>query len=133
MNIDPISDMLTRIKNAQAVGHKTVSFMHSKIKLELANILNKEGYLGNVKELGRGIKKEIEVNLKYKDEKNTVPKIQGLLRISRSGQRIYVAQKDLINFSQGRGLIILTTSSGLMTDKDARKKRLGGEIICRVF
>ena len=133
MNIDPISDMLTRIRNSQAVGHKTVSFLHSKIKLELAKILNDEGYISNIKELGKGVKKEIEVVLKYKDERNTIPKIQGLLRISRSGQRIYVAKKDLINFSQGRGLIILTTSSGLMTDKNAKKKGLGGEIICRVF
>jgi small subunit ribosomal protein S8 len=62
-----------------------------------------------------------------------MPKIQGLMRISRSGQRVYATKKDLINFSQGRGLIILTTSSGLMTDKEARKKGLGGEIICRVF
>ncbi len=133
MNIDPISDMLTHIRNAQAVGHKTVSFVYSKIKFELAKILNDERYIGDIKELGRGTKKEIEVVLKYKDERNTVPKIQGLLRISRSGQRIYVAKKNLINFSQGRGLIILTTSSGLMTDKNARKRGLGGEIICRVF
>ncbi len=133
MNIDPISDMLTRIRNAQAVGHKTVNFTYSKIKFELAKILNNEGYLGNIKEVGRGAKKEIEVVLKYKDEKSTLPKIQGLLRVSKSGQRIYVPKKDLIKFSQGRGLIILTTSAGLMTDKDARKKGLGGEIICRVF
>ncbi|HNU96699.1 MAG TPA: 30S ribosomal protein S8 [Candidatus Portnoybacteria bacterium] len=133
MNIDPISDMLTRIRNAQAVGHKTVSFAYSKIKLELVNILNKEGYIGDIKESGKGSKKEIEVNLKYKDARNTVPKIQGLLRISRSGQRIYATKKELINFSQGRGLIILTTSLGFMTDKEARKKGVGGEIICRVF
>lgn len=133
MNIDPISDMLTRIRNAQAVGHKTVSFSHSKIKLELAKILSNEEYVGSVKESGRGVKKEIEVVLKYKDERNTVPKIRGILRISRSGQRIYATKKELFNFSQGRGLIILTTSSGLMADKEARKKGLGGEIICRVF
>lgn len=133
MNIDPISDMLTHIRNAQAVGHKTVNFAYSKIKFELAQILSNEGYIGNIKESGKGAKKEIEAILKYKDERNTMPKIQGLMRISRSGQRVYAAKKDLINFSQGRGLIILTTSSGLMTDKEARKKGLGGEIICRVF
>jgi len=133
MNIDPISDMLTHIRNAQAVGHKTVNFAYSKIKFELAQILSNEGYIGNIKESGKGAKKEIEAILKYKDERNTMPKIQGLMRISRSGQRVYATKKDLINFSQGRGLIILTTSSGLMTDKEARKKGLGGEIICRVF
>jgi len=133
MYTDPVSDMLTRIRNAQAVGHKTVSFPHSKIKFELAEILSKEGYVGVVKDTGKGVKKEIEIVLKYKDERNTIPKIQGLLRISRSGQRIYVAKKDLIKFSQGRGVIVLTTSSGLMTDKDAKKKGLGGELICRIF
>jgi small subunit ribosomal protein S8 len=125
--------MLTRTRNAQAVGHKTVSFSYSKIKFELAKILSDEGYIGNIKETGKGVKREIEAILKYRDERNTMPKIQGLLRVSKSGQRIYVAKKDLINFSQGRGLIILTTSSGLMTGRNAKKKGLGGEIICRVF
>jgi small subunit ribosomal protein S8 len=133
MHIDPISDMLTRIRNAQAIGHKIVSFAHSKIKLELASILDKEGYLDGIKEMGKGIKKEIEVGLRYKDARNTIPKIQGILRVSKSGQRIYATKKELSGFSQGRGIIVLTTSSGLMTDKDARKKGLGGEIICRVF
>jgi small subunit ribosomal protein S8 len=125
--------MLTRIRNAQAVGHKTVDFPYSKIKFELAKILENEGYLGGVKELGKGVEKTIEVVLKYKDVRNVSPKIQGLMRVSMSGQRIYVAKKDLIKYSQGRGVIILTTSTGLMTDKDAKKKRVGGEIICRVF
>ena len=133
MNIDPISDMLTRIRNAQAIGHKIVDFPYSKIKFELAKILESEGYLGGVKELGKGVERVIEVVLKYKDVRNVSPKIQGLMRVSRSGQRIYVAKKDLIKYSQGRGVIILTTSTGLMTDKDAKKKRVGGEIICRVF
>lgn len=133
MNIDPISDMLTCIRNAQAVGYKTVSFPYSKIKFELAKILNNEGYLGGVKEIGKGIDKEIEVVLRYRDARNTSSKIQGLMRVSRSGQRIYVAKKDLIKFSQGRGVVILTTSAGLMTDREARKKGIGGEIICRVF
>ncbi len=125
--------MLTRIRNAQAVGHKTVSFVYSKIKFELAKILSAEGYIGTVKETGKGVTREIEATLKYRDERNTMPKIQGLIRISKSGQRIYVAKKDLIKYSQGRGLIILTTSAGLMTDKEAKKKGLGGELICRVF
>jgi len=133
MNIDPISDMLTRIRNAQAVGYKTVSFPYSKIKFELAKILNNEGYLDGAKETGKETHKEIEVMLKYKDVRNTFPKIQGLMRISRSGQRIYVAKKDLIKFSQGRGVVVLTTSSGLMTDREAKKKGVGGEIICRIF
>ncbi|MBU4285239.1 30S ribosomal protein S8 [Patescibacteria group bacterium] len=133
MRTDPISDMLTRIRNAQAVGHKTVVFPHSKIKFELAKLLSVEGYLGAVKESGKETKKELEVDLKYKDNKNISPKIQGLIRISKAGQRIYVSKNNLIKFSQGRGIIILTTSSGLMTDRDAKKNSLGGELICRVF
>lgn len=133
MNIDPISDMLTRIRNAQAVGHKTVDFSYSKIKFELAKILNNEGYLGEIKELGKGIHRLIEVTLKYKDVRSTSPKIRGLMRLSRSGQRIYAAEKDLMKFSQGRGLIILTTSRGLMTGREAQKQGIGGEIICRIF
>ena len=133
MNIDPISDMLTRIRNAQAVGSKTVDFPYSKIKFELAEILENEGYLGGVKESGKGTTRTIEIVLKYKDIRNVSPRIHGLMRVSRSGQRIYVAKKDLIKFSQGRGVIVLTTSSGLMTDRDAKKKGIGGEIICRVF
>ena len=126
MNIDPISDMLTRIRNAQSVGNKTVDFPYSKIKFELAKILESEGYLSNAKELGKGTTRAIEVSLKYKDNRNAAPRIQGLMRVSRSGQRIYVAKKDLIKFSQGRGVVILTTSSGLMTDKDAKKRGIGG-------
>jgi len=133
MNIDPISDMLTRIRNAQAVGHKTVDFSYSKIKFELAKILNKEGYLGEIKELGKGIHRLIEVTLKYRDDRNTSSKIQGLMRLSRSGQRIYASEKDLMKFSQGRGVIVLTTSRGLMTGKEAQKQGIGGEIICRIF
>lgn len=133
MNIDPISDMLTRIRNAQAVGSKTVDFPYSKIKFELAKILENEGYLSGAKELGKGTTRAIEIVLKYKDVRNISPRIQGLMRVSRSGQRIYAAKKDLTKFSQGRGVVILTTSSGLMTDKDAKKKGVGGEIICRVF
>lgn len=131
--IDPISNVLTKIRNAQAVGHKIVSFPFSKINFELVKILSAEGYLGNVKESGKGTKKEIEIGLKYKDDKNTVPKIENSIRVSRGSQRIYVAKKDLGKISQGRGIVILTTSSGLMTSRDAYKKGIGGEVICKIF
>lgn len=131
--VDPISDMLTRIRNAQAVGHKTVSFPYSKIKFAIAQILNSHGYLGSVRELERKAERKIEVNLKYTDSKNTIPLIQGLERISKSGQRIYVAKKELASITKGQGIAILTTSFGLMADKDAKKKGIGGEIICRIW
>ena len=131
--VDPIADMLTRIRNAQAVGHKTVSFPYSKIKFAIAQILNSYGYLGSVKEAEKKTERKIEVNLKYTDSKNTIPLIQGLERISKSGQRIYLGKKELAGISKGRGIAILTTSFGLMTDKDAKKKGIGGEIICRIW
>ena len=130
---DPISDMLTRIRNAQAVGHKTVSFPFSRIKFNLATILQQEGYLGSVLKKGRGLQKRIEIILKYKDTKNTAPLIQELKRISKPGQRIYAGKKDLRNFSKERGLIILSTSQGLVTIKEASKKGMGGEVLCKIW
>jgi len=131
--VDPISDMLTRIRNAQAVGHKTVSFPFSKIKLELANLLNQEGYIKGVSKKGRGIQKKIEIGLKYKDSKNSIPFIQGLKRISKPGQRLYIGKKDLNKLSKERGINILSTSQGLMIVEGARKRNTGGEVFCRIW
>jgi len=131
--VDPISDMLTRIRNAQAVGYKTVKFPYSKIKLDLAEILSHEGFLGSISKKGREGQREIEVILKYKGEKIKNPLICGLKRVSKPGQRIYVGKKDLRRFSKERGIIILSTSQGLMTINDARKKGIGGEILCKVW
>ena len=133
MNTDSISDMLTRIRNAQAVGHKTVIFPFSKIKFELAKILSAKEFIGAVSEKEKGPKKKIEVVLNYKDAKNTIPKIQGIIRVSRGGQRIYVGKKDLLAISKGRGIAILTTSQGLMIDREAKRKGTGGEIICKIW
>lgn len=127
--VDPISDMLTRIRNAQAVGHKTVDFPFSKIKFELANILNNEKYLGAVSKKGKTTDKKIEVVLKYKDERCKKPVIQGLKRISMPGQRIYASKKELGRISRERGAVILSTSQGIMTVKDAKKKNTGGEVL----
>jgi small subunit ribosomal protein S8 len=131
--VDPISDMLTRVRNAQAVGHKTVSFPFSKIKFELANILNKQKFLGSVSKKGRGTKRIIEVDLKYKDEKAIIPAIQEIKRISKPGQRIYLKKDELGKFLRERGIIILSTSQGLMTSQEARKNGLGGEVICKIW
>jgi len=131
--VDPISDTLTRIRNAQAVGHNTVDLSYSKIKFELANIFNSEGYVGSVSKKGRGVQRQIEIVLKYKDDKAKKPFIQGLKRISKPGQRVYVEKKNLGQFSKEQGIVILSTSQGLMTIKEARKKGIGGEILCRVW
>lgn len=125
--------MLTKIRNAQAVGHKTVSFPFSKIKFELANLLSQESYIGSVSKKGRGIQKKIEINLKYKDSKNSVPLIQGLKRISKPSQRTYINKKNLNKFLKERGITILSTSQGLMVIKDAKKRNIGGELLCKIW
>jgi len=127
---DPISDMLIRIKNAQAVFHKTVNIPFSKIKFTLAKILEKENFLDKVEKKGKGIKKYIKINLKYQ---NKQPVIKGLKRISKPGQRVYISKDKIRPVKQGYGISILSTSSGLMTDKEARKKGVGGEVICEVW
>ena len=131
--VDPISDMLTRIRNAQTVGHKTVSFPFSKIKFSLAQIISKQEFIGNVSKKGRGIKRTIEIVLKYKDGRAKISAIQGLKRISKPGQRIYASNRELGKFLKEQGIIILSTSQGLMTAKEARKKGAGGEIICKIW
>lgn len=130
---DPISDMLTHIRNAQAVGHSTVDIPFSKIKLALAEILVKEGFIKKVEKKGRGANRRLEIGLLYEDKKNTIPKINQLKRISKSGKREYVRAKDIRFVLGGRGISVISTSKGLMTGKEARKKRLGGEILCEIW
>lgn len=128
--VDPIADMLTRIRNAQAVGHKTVAVPFSKIKLALAELLNREGWLGEVAVKGKKVNKLIEIGLKYEDKK---PAIGSLKRISKCGCRLYIKKKDIKPIRQGYGLAVISTSRGLMTGKEARSKGLGGEIICEIY
>lgn len=131
--VDPISDMLTRIRNALAVGHSTVDIPFSKIKFSLAEILANEGFVEKVERKGRGVKKRIEIKLMYEDKKNTIPKISHLKRISKPGKREYVQAKDIRPVLGGRGMSVISTSRGLMTGKEAKKKGLGGEVLCEMW
>lgn len=131
--VDPISDMLTQIRNAQAVGHTTVDLPFSKIKFSLAEILAKEGLIKKILKKGRGIKRKIEIELLYEDKKNTIPKVNQLKRISKPGKREYIKAKDIRPVLAGRGINIISTSKGLMTGKEAKKKELGGEILCEIW
>ena len=131
--VDPISDMLTRIRNAQAIGRPTVDIPFSKIKFSLAEILTKEGFTKKVEKKGRGIKKKIEIELLYEDKKNTIPKIGQLKRISKPGKREYIKTKDIRPILGGRGINIISTSKELMTGKEAKKKGFGGEILCEIW
>lgn len=129
--IDPISDMLTRIRNAQAVGHTTVIIPFSKIKFSLAEILAKEKFIKSMTKKGR--KKEIEIELIYEDKKNSIPKINEIKRISKSGKREYIKAKDIHPILKGRGINIISTSQGLMKGMTAKKKGLGGEVLCEIW
>jgi len=127
---DPITDMLNQIKNAQAVGKTEILIPLSKLKNEIANILSKEGFVGEIKKTAKGKIKGLKIVLKYNNE---VPAIAGFKRVSKPGQRIYQGVHDIKKVHGGYGISIVSTSKGLMTNKDARYKKMGGEIICQVW
>lgn len=130
MVTDPIADMLTRIRNAQQVRQKTVELPFSKFKFELAKIIKKGGYIQEAAKRGKKTKKSLEIVLKYQDK---TPCISEIKRISKPGRRVYVSSKSIKPVKQGFGTMIISTSRGLMTDKDARKQKLGGEVICEIW
>jgi small subunit ribosomal protein S8 len=128
--MDSIVDLLTRIKNAQSAGHESVLLPFSKTKLALAKILEREGFLAKVEHKGVKAKEKLELKLKYDQG---APAIQGARRISRPSQRIYRKAVDIKPFRHGYGVAIISTSAGMMTDKEARKNKLGGEVICEIW
>jgi len=128
---DPITDMLNRIRNAQAVNHQTVEIPYSDFTNNLVEILIREGFLAKLEKRRKREKKIIKVYLKYTAD-NT-PAISGLKRISRPSQRIYKKSKEIRKIRGGYGIAIISTPQGLMVDKEARKKKLGGEVICEVW
>ena len=129
---DPIADMLTRIRNANTAKHDTVDIPASKMKIAIADILLKEGYIRNYEIEEVGNFKNIHITLKYGMDKN-VKIITGLKRISKPGLRVYASKDQLPKVLGGLGIAIISTSQGIMTDKDARKAGLGGEVICYVW
>ncbi len=126
---DPISDMLTRIRNAQAVTKKEVAMPHSKLKVAIAKVLQKEGYVNGWREDGEGRHHTLYVELKYYNGK---PVIDTLKRVSRPGLRIYKNKGELPEVRNGLGLAVVSTSKGVMSSRDARRIGEGGEIICYV-
>lgn len=127
---DPIADMLTRIRNAQKNMHDEVSVPYSKLKLSMANILEKEGYISSVKE-----KKEFprEIILKLKYGSNKKPVINELKRISKPGQRIYTSSNEMPKVLNNLGISIISTPKGLMTGNEAKKNKVGGEVLCQIW
>ena len=126
---DPIGDMLARIKNAQVRNHRKVSLPSSKFKIKIADVLKSEGYIIDYK-VNDDKKPSIEINLKYNSGN---PVINTIERISKPGRRIFSSASSLPKINNGLGIAIVSTPQGVMTDVDARKKKLGGEIICKVF
>ena len=126
---DPIGDMLARIKNAQVRSHSKVSLPSSKFKAKIADVLKSEGYIVDYK-INDNEKPSIEINLKYNSGN---PVINTIERISKPGRRIFSSASSLPKINNGLGIAIVSTPQGVMTDVDARKKKLGGEIICKVF
>ena len=128
---DPIADMLTRIRNAIAANHTRVDIPGSKLKLEVARILKEEGYINSFTTKGEGVKYVIRVFLRY-DAKG-VSSITHLSRVSRPGRRVYVGSTDIPRVLGGYGINIVSTSKGLMSGKQARRDKVGGEILAEVY
>jgi len=127
---DPITDMLNQIKSAQAVGKTEVLLPASNVKNEIVNILSKENFVGEVKKTTKDSAKFLKISLKYDNE---VPAMAGFKRISKPGQRIYQGVSEIKKIHGGHGISIVSTSKGLMTNKDAKKQKIGGEIICEIW
>ncbi len=128
---DPIADMLTRIRNASNQKHSSVDIPMSKMKLQMARILKESGFVSDYGIQGEGTGRRISVQLKY--NRNDVPVITGIKRISKPGCRVYVGKDDIPRVVGGIGVAILSTSSGLLSDREARKDKVGGELLCYVW
>lgn len=141
--MDPIADMLTRLRNALAIKKSEVILPFSKIKYEIAKLLEKSGWIEKVeildfakhypknKKLAQGLSKQIKISLKYNEKGESI--ISNLQRISKPGQRIYVKKDKIHNVLNGLGMAVISTSQGLKTDKEARRGKIGGELICEIY
>ncbi len=129
---DPIADMLTRIRNANTAKHDTVDIPSSKMKLAIAEILLNEGYIKKYDVIEDGSFKTIRVTLKYGQDKNEKI-ISGLKRISKPGLRVYAGKDDLPKVLGGLGIAIISTNKGILTDKEARKQHVGGEVLAFIW
>jgi len=130
MTIDPITDMLNQIRNGQAVQKPEISVTLSNLKYEVAKVLVDAGFIQEVKKTVKGKIKTMKIVLKYD---NGIPTISGLKRVSKPGQRIYAKLHDIKNVRGGYGISVVSTPKGLMTNKEARKQRLGGEVLCEIW
>lgn len=131
MVTDPISDMLTRIRNAALARHDRTEMPGSNLKLAVAKILKDEGYIADVQPTGEGKEKKLTITLKYGRDRQSA--IDGIKRVSRPGRRVYVRHDRIPRVFSGLGISILSTSHGVLSDRDARRMKLGGELVCEVW
>lgn len=132
MHSDPIADLLARIKNAQTARHMTVDVPHSKVKTEVLRILEAEGFIGTFETITEGKFPAIRVNLKY-DSRSRKPVIQYMKRVSTPGLRVYRGAGELKPMRGGLSTRVVTTSQGIMTDRECRRRNIGGEVLCEVW
>ena len=130
-NHDPISDMLTRIRNASEKRHEKTKVPASRMSLSIAKVLQSEGFIAEINEEGEGFRKQLILELKYTG-KHRLPIIRSMKRVSKPGLRIYKNTRGLPKVLGGLGIAIISTSNGVMSDRDARKKGIGGEVLCYV-
>ncbi|MBL0690811.1 MAG: 30S ribosomal protein S8 [SAR324 cluster bacterium] len=131
MTTDPISDMLTRIRNANKRTHKKVIFAHSKLKEAVLKVFLDEGFIADYKVAGSGIKKEFTLKLKY--GRRGVPVIRKIKRISRPGSRIRMGYREMRPVMESQGVLVVSTPRGVVSDNDCRVLKIGGEVICEIY
>jgi small subunit ribosomal protein S8 len=131
MHSDPVADMLTRIRNASRARLQRLALPTSKLKVRIAEILKREGYIEDYREMSGQTHSELEIKLRYDERRE--PLIGNIKRWSSPGLRVYFGCEDIPRIQNGLGILILTTSKGLMTDREARKARIGGEALCSVW
>lgn len=128
--MDTVADFLSQIKNAQAVKKETVKVPFSKLRYKIAQVLAENDFVKEVKKKGKGPNKSVIIYLSYEDGK---PKIREMKRVSKPGQRIYKSAEEIEEVRGGYGLGIISTSQGILTNKEAHKRNLGGEVLCKVY
>ena len=128
---DPIADMLTRLRNASAARHPEASLPYSALKEALARVLEDEGYIAGFRAVGEGVNKALKVSLRY--TQSGEPVVSGLKRVSRPGRRAYFGAREIPRVLDGLGICDLSTSQGVLSDREARRRNIGGEVLCDVW
>ena len=128
---DPVGDFIIRLKNASAVKKDVVVTSHSKLQFAIAEVLQKKGYIKSVNKKGKKVQKTIEVELRY--DKNNKSVINGVERVSRPGRRMYYGAQEIHPVKYGKGLLILSTPKGILTDEEARREKVGGEALFKIW